>query len=123
MRITICAAVIRNGRILLVRNEETWILPGGKPVGDETDLECLSREVCEELGVEIVNPSFFTTVEGRTPHRGDIIKVKIYFAEIMGKPQPRAEISEVAWVRRNNSYNLSEPTRIIFQKLNSKGYL
>lgn len=31
MRIAIGAAIINDGKILLVRKKQSWILPGGKP--------------------------------------------------------------------------------------------
>ena len=124
MRVAISAAIIRNGRILLVRNENTWTPPGGKPKEGETDLECLSREVREELEVDLQDPSFFAVVQGETPHTGDVIEARIYLAEIVGEPRPSAEISDFAWVGRDDSgYNISEPTRLVLQILSSKGYL
>jgi len=32
--------------------ERLWFTPGGGKEGDETDLRCLAREVCEETGLE-----------------------------------------------------------------------
>jgi len=49
MRIAIGAAIIEDGKILLVRKRQSWILPGGKPEPKESDIECLCREVSEEL--------------------------------------------------------------------------
>ena len=38
MRTVINAAIIQDKKILLVKKKETWILPGGKPDGGESDL-------------------------------------------------------------------------------------
>jgi 8-oxo-dGTP diphosphatase len=54
-----CALIERDGRLLSVRRSATmslplkWEFPGGKIEPGESPAECLRREVCEELGVEI----------------------------------------------------------------------
>ena len=54
MRKAISGLVIRDEKLLLVRKNETWILPGGKPEKKESEIECLCREFKEELpSVEI----------------------------------------------------------------------
>ena len=85
MRVAIGAIVIRENSLLLVRKRNSWILPGGKIEDGEGDLECLSREIDEELsGTKIRNEVFYGEFEGRTPHRGDILKNRVYFADIDG---------------------------------------
>ena len=49
MRKAISAAIVSNGRIIVVKKGDVWILPGGKPDGNETDQQCLTRELGEEL--------------------------------------------------------------------------
>lgn len=56
MRKTINVAIINRKKLLLVRKGQSWLLTGGKPESDESDLECLCREVWEELsGTKIKN--------------------------------------------------------------------
>ncbi len=57
---TVTAAVIRrNGHILIAQRENKgllggmWEFPGGKQEPGESLPECLRREICEELGVEV----------------------------------------------------------------------
>lgn len=127
MRETIKAAVIEGDRILLVRKRggETWSLPGGKPKRewDESDLECLRREIREELGVELRDPSYFGSVQGIRPRVGKPIKVRIYLARLIDDPQPCAEIAEIAWALPGDDYDISEPNRLALQALSDKGYL
>ena len=49
MRTAIGAAIINEGKLLIVRKKQSWILPGGKPEPGESDLDCLCREVGQEL--------------------------------------------------------------------------
>ena len=123
MRIVISAAVIRNGKLLLCRERQAWILPGGELEEDENDLACLGRELDEELGVELGPSTFFTKVQGVSPHKGDVIEVGIHFAEIVGDPRPRAEILEVAWVGPEGIEGMSDATIQAFQEINKEGRL
>ena len=83
MREVISAAIIHDNRILLVRKKQTWILPGGKPDGEESDIECLEREILKEelpderLG-KLTISKFYDSFTGKTPHTGDIAKVFVY---------------------------------------------
>ena len=110
MRIAINVAIIQENKLLLVRKKSTWILPGGKPEIGENDLECLCREIDEELsGTKIKDISYYKQFEGKTPHKGDILRVKVYFANIDGQlysVRDGDSISEVAWVNDLSKYNI-----------------
>ncbi len=74
MRTAINAIFIKNNELLLVKKRKIWILPGGKPEIGENDLQCLCREIDEELsGTKIKNIKFYNKFEGKTPHKGDIL--------------------------------------------------
>ena len=87
MRTAINAAIIKEGKLLLVKKKNIWILPGGKPEPDEKDLECLSREISvEELpGTKLCNIRYYKDFEGQTPHKGDTLRAKVYFARTSNK--------------------------------------
>lgn len=128
MRVAICVAVIQNGRILLVRKRKTWILPGGKPESGESNLQCLVREVREELpGINLKNLQFYKSFEGRTPHQGDILKAKVYFADIEDKTEAKlktgAEINAMKWTQNPERCSLSEITEKIVNSLYQDNYL
>ncbi|MEK6862268.1 MAG: NUDIX domain-containing protein, partial [Nanoarchaeota archaeon] len=62
------AAIIKDGRILLLHNHGNWSLPGGTRVEDEAELECLSREFSEEFaGTQIDNVRHYKNFEGISP--------------------------------------------------------
>src|SRR3989344_6715594 len=101
MRTVINAAIIQDKKILLVKKKETWILPGGKPKLGESDLECLCREVHEELsGTELQNFMYYGKFKGKSPHTGDIVHVKVYLADIKGEIYgASAEIVASEWAK------------------------
>jgi 8-oxo-dGTP diphosphatase len=74
-------AVVSNDRLLVVRkrNTGTFILPGGKPEGLETDLATLAREVDEELGCRVESPFFrgvFKDIAAGAVH--SVVVVRLY---------------------------------------------
>lgn len=121
------AAIIEHGEILLVKKKETWILPGGKPISNsnETDLDCLCREVIEELsGTKLKNIQYYKQVDGITPHTKDTLRARIYFADIDGElGKPSNEISEYKWIKDTINYNLSDLTLKIINSLREDKYL
>lgn len=94
-------AAERDGHLLVARKRglDTFILPGGKPEGDETDLQTLSREVIEELGCSIEKPylrGVFKDVAAGASET--VVVVRLYSANLVGEPKPCSEIEELAWV-------------------------
>lgn len=124
MKKAVCAAVIDCGRILLVRKGSHWILPGGKPTGTESDLECLAREVGEELsGTKLRSEKFYGTFEGFSPNKGDFMEASVYFAQIDGVLNPVRvgdSVREYSWMTREDTekkYILSDITRKVVDSL------
>jgi len=64
MRVIGAAVVGPRGLLLVAKRAapDIYYLPGGKPEADEAPLDCLRREVREELGVEIDAAEPFTEV-------------------------------------------------------------
>jgi 8-oxo-dGTP diphosphatase len=127
MRTAINAAIIHNNKLLLVKKKLTWILPGGKPENNENDLECLCREINEELSyTSIKDIKFYKTFEGKTPHKGDTLRAKVYFANIDGQlhsVRVGDSISEVIWTNNFSKYNLSDITSKIVNSLIHDKYI
>lgn len=95
-------AVLREGRILLVRNADTrWLLvPGGRREGDETDTETLRREIREELGCTLDAGSVhwlgeFSDSAANDP--GRTVRIRLYGGEIRGTAVCQSEVAEVVW--------------------------
>ena len=123
MRRAINAAVINDKKILLVNKKEVWILPGGKPEENESDLDCLSREVKEELGAGLDSIKYYGEFEGITPHKKDTLGAIVYFADIIGKPKASAEINSCEWAKDASRYKLSDITSKIINSLRKDNYL
>lgn len=124
MRKAVCVVVIENGCILLVQKHETWILPGGKPEAGESDVQCLLREVGEELpNLKLQNLKYFGAFIGITPHKNDELRAEVYFADSDGEITTAAEINMAKWVKKPEECNLSDITQKIVLSLRKEGHL
>lgn len=103
----VALAHFKDKKVIMVRsakNDEVFYMLGGKPEADETDLECLQREVKEEIDVEIVKDTLKFLHEFQGPAHGKdntIVKLRLYSGEITGNPQPSNEIAEVQYFDTN----------------------
>ena len=132
MLIVVGAAIIRNGKILLVRERWSlfWTFPGGtlKP-GDRTYEDCLAREIQEELPdlrFRQRNFRFFGIFPGWTSHGDEKIKLIVYRVLRAGeKIRPGSEITETAFTNRPESFSfgLASATREAIAVLRREGYL
>jgi 8-oxo-dGTP pyrophosphatase MutT (NUDIX family) len=93
---------LRGGRLLLCRKKHTTallILPGGCLEPGESALECLHRELREELGeVEVSGLEYLGAYQDRAA--GDANKtvhIELYRGDLEGDPQPHSEIRELVW--------------------------
>jgi len=111
VRVVSGIAIDRYHRLLMVRKNGVWILPGGKIKKGEYDLERLFREFREEL------PHAWATVlaegkifHGNAPHSKKKISVKTYFVEITNSIDVAQEIEQAKWVKEGDfgNYPMSE---------------
>lgn len=112
--IVICGIIQKEGQILLAqRNQQKhlagyWEFPGGKLEENETEEECLKREIKEELGVEIIVDSFL--MENRHDYGSKEILLKSYLCQLVNNIDIiLTDHDRVEWVAISDliSYNLA----------------
>jgi 8-oxo-dGTP diphosphatase len=100
-------AVIQDGdkKLLVVKKNvpgrNTYIIPGGRPEADETQLETLERELKEELGVTVKRADPFGTYEERSEFEDVPLTMTVFDVEIEGSPAPQSEIVDMLWIDRD----------------------
>lgn len=99
----IALAVFKNKKMLQVRtkkNAQVFYTLGGKPEMGESDLECLKREVGEEIGCSIDESSikFLTEFEDVAHGKGNaLVNIRMYGGKLIGEPKPSSEVAEIGW--------------------------
>ena len=99
MRVIGAAVVGPRGLLLVAKRAapDIYYLPGGKPEAGEAPLDCLRREVLEELGVEIDAAEPFTEVHAPAALEGVEMWMSVFLARLAGEPAPAAEIASLRW--------------------------
>ncbi|AOM42450.1 NUDIX hydrolase [Xenorhabdus hominickii] len=101
-----CAAIIvKNKKLLVVRKHKTsaYISPGGKIEGNESQIECLTREIQEEIGVTFTNPIHFSVDYSKSIFEDELIEINSWLIEIKGNPSPCSEIVDLKWITSKES--------------------
>ena len=114
MNATVVAAAVveHDGRFLVTKRQKgvhlegVWEFPGGKCEAGETLLECLVRELREELGVEARVGDELLATTHRYPDR----TVELHFldCQLLGDPMPQVG-QQMAWVTREELATLPFP--------------
>jgi 8-oxo-dGTP diphosphatase len=109
---------VRDGKILLCRKKHTTsllILPGGCREPGESALDCLSRELREELGDVGVNGAELVGVytdraAGAETGPPKTVRIELYSAELTGEPVARSEIAELVWFGEGDNRDQVAPS-------------
>ena len=99
-------ALIKDGDKILMAREPTgvWDLLGGGIEGSESPLECLTREIKEEAGIDLksysTQPSFFFT---SLSNRGSPVAVVVYEVELESMNfSPSNECEELRFITKSD---------------------
>lgn len=94
-------AIVRDNQLLLIRHRalitghEYWVFPGGGIEAGETEIECVTREMLEETGLEVRVERLLLDVDNPPYHF--YRRQKTYLCTIVdGEPVPGAEPEEEA---------------------------
>jgi len=94
------AIFIRDKKLLINRTKgvSTFYAVGGKLEAGESDIECLQREVKEEIGCEVLTQKAYKTFIGPSSNGLHTMVMICFFVELSGEPTPSSEIEELKWV-------------------------
>ncbi|MDO8953724.1 MAG: NUDIX domain-containing protein [Gammaproteobacteria bacterium] len=109
------------------KNNATYYIPGGKRELGESDAEALTREIKEELSVDLLPATitYLETFKAQAHGKPDGVNVKItcYLAEHIGEVQANAEIEEIIWLNHKDKESCSLVVKIIMDWLKSEGMI
>jgi len=105
--------VFRHGLLLIAQRRPQdhlgglWEFPGGKRHQDETDEDCLERELMEELGIEVEIKDLIETVSHEYAEKAVRLK---FFRCLWLRNEPRPlGCQDFAWVAREQLANYTFP--------------
>jgi len=117
--------VIHRGKILFVRSnttQEQWAFPGSKQVGNETPQQTASREIKEELGLEINIKGELGSYIYISKNREFEIRCFVAESKSFDFREDPDEIIEAKWCTLEEGYalNLTSTTREALEKFASE---
>lgn len=94
--------IVRDGRYLIARRKADvhlgglWEFPGGKRETGESLEECLRRELREELGIEITEPSFYRVFRHEYPEQS--VELHFFRCSVRTGRARALDCEELRWV-------------------------
>ncbi len=74
--------------------------PGGKVDEGESDIECLERELQEEMHAKLLSAEWFGEFSGKSFYSDHIIVNRVYIAQISGDLHPGEEVERLVRVSK-----------------------
>jgi 8-oxo-dGTP diphosphatase len=111
--LVVAAAVIeRGGEFLITRRhrgvhlEGYWEFPGGKCATGESLIDCLRREILEELAADVSVGEEILATAHNYPDR--VVELHFFACELAGQPRPTLG-QEMLWAKREDLHALRFP--------------
>jgi 8-oxo-dGTP diphosphatase len=126
----VALAIICDRKVLLARskkNKQVFYTLGGKIEDNETDEQCLVREIEEEVKAKIDKSSLiylgiFEAYAHDKPNT--LIRVSLYKGELIGEPTPSSEVEEIKYFNsRMPKINQSDLTHKVLVHLKDLDYI
>lgn len=120
---------IKDRKVLFARSfgKEVFYTPGGKREVGESDIDALTREIREELGVDLVRDSLapLHVFEGPAYGKleGHLVRLTCYTGEYIGELKPDSEIEEVAWLASTDTDRTTVTGTLVLQWLKEQGMI
>jgi 8-oxo-dGTP pyrophosphatase MutT (NUDIX family) len=117
------------GKMLITRSrgKTKYYAPGGKREAGETDYETLSREIKEELNVDILsdNARYLGTFKAQADGHaaGVVVRMTCYEADYSGVPKASGEIEAISWLSSADVDLVAEVDRQVFAFLKEQNKL
>jgi len=111
----------------LSKGKHTYYIPGGKRQAKESDLQCLTREIKEELSVNILPNSvkyyghFQAQAHGKS--KGIMVHMICYQAEFSGELKPSSEITNFTFYDYSKRDIIEPVDQLIFDYLSTKNLI
>jgi len=106
--VRVAVAVIRKDEEVLIcqrginhRYGLKWEFPGGKTIPGETLVECLERELWEEINIEPVKPKELKTIQATYPDGGNFLITFFLVTEYTGELENKV-FEDIKWVHPDN---------------------
>ena len=95
----------KDGRFLMCRKDHftsRLILPGGRIEPGESEIQCLARELAEELDAALPSDLRYVGRYLGVAHADDpavvkTLEIRLYSGTLAAPPKPRSEIVELVW--------------------------
>lgn len=123
MKKATAAILVKNDKVMIAKREKAdsfggkWEFPGGKFEQGETPEECLTREIKEELDIDIEVGNFFA--ENKFIYsKGSIHLLAFYIKHISGEIKLNVH-DNIAFVDKDeiNNYDFLEADKLFVEKL------
>ena len=120
---------LRDRKVLETKSKgkDVWYIPGGKREPGESDQEALTREVKEELSVDLdpATITYYGTFEAQAHGKalGTMVRMTCYQAEYFGELVPSAEVELMDWFDYSQKGLTTPADQLIFDDLKAKNLI